>query len=149
MLQNVNSFVLQDSGKWLRKRSRKVLSGLLTTQWFWSPENLILQTEQSCQKPPKRPRAKKKPVGSLFLEYLQSALTSVAVWGYLAQVGSSEFSPQEPNPDYIWAIIRAHLFLGCHIILFIPLGVVLILSPLLPLGSSHAAGRQIFTRTYF
>lgn len=68
---------------------------------------------------------------------------------YLVQVGSSELSPEVPNPDYIWTIIRAHLFLGYHIILFIPLDVVLILSPFLPLGSSDAAGRQIFTRPYF
>lgn len=105
--------------------------------------------EQSCQKPPKRLRAKTKPVGSLFLQYLQSGLTSVAVWSYLVQVGSSELSPEVPNPDYIWTIIRVHLFLGCHIILFIPLDIVLILSQFLPLGSSDAAGRQIFTRTYF
>lgn len=88
-------------------------------------------------------------VGSLFLQYLQSGLTSVAVWSYLVQVGSSELSPEVPNPDYIWTIIRVHLFLGCHIILFIPLDVVLILSQFLPLGSSDAVGRQIFTRTYF
>lgn len=112
MLQNVNSFVLQDSGKCLKKRSRKVLSELLITQWFWSPEDLVLHTEQSCQKPPKRLRARKKPVGSLFLQYLQSPLTSVAVWSYLVQMGSSELSPEVPNPDYIWTIIRAHLFFG-------------------------------------
>lgn len=50
-IQNVNSFALQDLENCLEKRSRKVLSGLLITQWFWSPEDLILQTEQSCQKP--------------------------------------------------------------------------------------------------
>lgn len=142
MLQNVNSFVLQDSRNCLKKRSRKVLSGLcmvLITRRLNSSDRVVLpEASQESQN-----------LWALFLLYLQSALTSVAVWSYLVQVGSSELSPEVPNPDYIWTIIRAHLFLGCHIILFIPLDVVLILSPFLPFGSSDAAGRQIFTRTYF
>lgn len=50
MLPKVISFVLQDLEICLERGSRKVFSGLLITQWFWSPDDLVLWTEQSCQK---------------------------------------------------------------------------------------------------
>ena len=53
---------------------------------------------------------KTKPAGSVLPQYLQSALTSVAVWSYLVQVGFSELSPEVPDPDHTWATFRAHLF---------------------------------------